>query len=254
MPPARLALLPLALSMGCAEGSAPVGVASAATTVVDDVSPAPRPAPEQAPAVAPVARPAPAEAITLNQAILDEVHAVHAEGAPYVWSKGVNTDGVTQEVWWRGTLLAAPEASGGIHCSGVTFEVYVRALARVVGEDNGPSVEAMKALKEAWYVRDGGEQGPVGALVDAGLGDRVVGLAALQPGDLVQFWRNNGKGHSVVFMGPTRNSDGSVRGLVYWSAQGTSGGIGMRRTSPGPDINQINPNRLYGVRARWPAR
>lgn len=204
------------------------------------------PAPEAAPEAAPAAP------VSLNAAILDILAEYSQETSlPYVWSPHQDTDGVTRELRWQGTLLAAPEAGGGIHCSGITYEVYLRALAAVVGEARGPDAATLLALKETWYVRDGDELGPVDALAKAGLGERVSGLAAFKPGDIVQFWRNNGKGHSVIFINQTRNSDGSVRGMVYWSAQGTSGGIGMRRTSPGPDINQIAPGRLYGVRPIW---
>lgn len=221
--------------------AAPPPVEAAPTLVVVTT---PRPAPEAAPA----------EPVVLNEAILALLPQYSRDGShPYAWSRGVDTDGVSQELRWRGTLLAAPEPGGGIHCSGITYEVYLRALAATVGEERGPDAETLLALKDAWYVRDGGDQGPVGALVSAGLGQRVRGLAALQPGDIVQFWRNSGKGHSVIFVNHTRNSDGSLRGMVYWSAQGTSGGVGMRRVSPGPDINQIAEGRLYGVRPMvWP--
>ena len=210
----------------------------------------------QAPATVAVVPPpeasSPKVTVALNDAIL-RILATYgsAEGHPYAWQRGRDTDGVTQELFWRGTLLAAPEAGGGIHCSGITFEVYLRALAEVVGEEHGPDVETLLAMKNTWYVRDGDTQGPVDALVKAGLGLRRKGLAEFQPGDIVQFWRNNGKGHSVVFINHTWNSDGSLRGMIYWSAQGTSGGVGMRRTSPGPDINQIAPGRLYGVSPIW---
>lgn len=227
-------------SVAATTAAATIAAPQAATLVSQPAIP-----PESAPARAPVAR-------ELNDAILRALRTYSAGAAhPYVWARGVNTDGVTQTLHWRGTLLAAPEADGGVHCSGITYEVYLRALAEVVGEDPGPSAETLLAMKDTWYVRTGDVQGPVSALVDAGLGQRVEGLAALKPGDIVQFWRNNGKGHSVVFINHTRNGDGSLRGMVYWSAQGTSGGIGMRKVSPGPDINQIAEGKLYGVRAVW---
>lgn len=256
----RTALLSLALGalVACGgeagPGTTALGSALAATSLA-----APAPAPPAPAAPAPVvsapAKPAPVASVALNQAILDVVNTYARDGSnPYAWSRGVNTDGVSQELWWRGTLLAAPETGGGIHCSGITYEVYLRALAAAVGEDAGPDAETLLAMKDTWYVRDGNDRGPVAALVEAGLGEAVPGLAGLKPGDLVQFWRNSGKGHSVVFINHTRNSDGSLRGMVYWSAQGTSGGVGMRRVSPGLDVNQIAPDRLYGVRPVWPGR
>lgn len=243
----------LALLAACELGSGP-GTSSLGSA---QAAPLPDPAPSavarvSTPAKTPAPEAAPQVRVPLNEIILDLLGEYSRDGSPpYVWSRGVDTDGVTRQLLWRGTLLAAPESGGGIHCSGITYEVFVRALERAVGQERGPDAETLLALKETWYVRDGNELGPVGALVDAGLGERVRGLADLKPGDIVQFWRNSGKGHSVIFMNHTWNSDSSLRGMVYWSAQGTSGGVGMRRVSPGPDINQIAEGRLYGVRPAW---
>jgi hypothetical protein len=161
---------------------------------------------------------------------------------------------VTRSLLWRGVSLAEPLPDKGIHCSGITFEVYVRALQRAAGEGaSGPSPEELLALKESWYVREeGSDGGPVDALARHGLGQSITDPEQLQPGDFVQWWRNNKKGHSAIFIQHTRNGDGSLRGMVYWSAQGTSKGIGQRRVSIGEDINQITPGRLYGVRALRP--
>lgn len=244
------AALLLTLS-GCGTPAGPpLSVAAAAT-----VTPTPAPAPPAAPVQRPVAHSAPAvEARPLNDLILSVVSQYAADTQhPYVWARGVDTDGVTRELLWQGTVLAEPDADGGIHCSGITYEVYLRALALAGGEERGPDAETLRAMKDTWYVRDGDEQGPVDALVKAGLGDRVSSFAALKPGDIVQFWRNSGKGHSVIFIRHTLNSDGSLHGMIYWSAQGTSGGVGMRRVSAGSDINQITPGRLYGVRALRPS-
>ena len=49
------------------------------------------------------------------------------------------------------------------------------------------------------------------------------------------------------------NTNGTVRGLVFWSAQASSGGIGTRIVSIGASEFQISPGRLYGVRAILPA-
>ena len=236
-----LAVAPLG---GCGGGTAAPGTAIAAPQAVS----APSPEPEEPPRDN-----APVLSLALNDAILAAVRDYARDGShPYAWTNGVDTDGVTRELYWHGTLLAAPQADGGIHCSGITYEVYLRALAAVVGDSGGPDAETLLGLKTAWYVRDGGELEPVAALADAGLGLRLDGLAALKPGDIVQFWRNSGKGHSVIFMDHTRNGDGSLRGMIYWSAQGTSGGIGLRRVALGADEYQIDPSRLYAVRPVWP--
>ena len=77
-----------------------------------------------------------------------------------------------------------------------------------------------------------------------------MAFADLLPGDLVQFWRNSGNGHSAVFVAHTRYRSGALRGLVFWSAQGASEGLGYRMVSFGQGVHQLPAEGgLYGVRA-----
>lgn len=185
----------------------------------------------------------------LNPLVLAELGAMPRDGSlPYVWTPGEHTDGVSAPVSWRGERLATPDAGGGVHCSGVTFEVWVRALAAAVGEGAGPTAAELRALKQTWYNRGGGDGGPVDALVRTGLGTRIHRLEDLRPGDLVQFWRNNGNGHSAIFVDHTRTRTGALRGMVFWSAQSSSQGLGRRYVSVGRGTHQITPGRLHGVR------
>lgn len=191
---------------------------------------------------------------TLNPFILAELRAMPHDGSlPYAWERGQHTDGVSAPLAWRGESLAEPDGSGGVHCSGVTFEVWVRALEAGLGDRPGPSAAQLLRLKEAWYNRAEGDGGPVDALVATGLGLRIKRLEDLRPGDLVQFWRNNGNGHSAVFVDHTRTRSGAIRGMVFWSAQASSQGLGRRYVSVGRSTHQITPGRLYGVRPLVPA-
>jgi len=190
----------------------------------------------------------------LNKLILAELRAMPNDGSlPYAWDRSRHTDGVSTPVAWRGELLAEPDGSGGVHCSGVTFEVWVRALDAGLGGRPGPTAEELRRLKQAWYNRGDSDGGPVDALVAAGLGMPIARLEDLQPGDLVQFWRNNGNGHSAVFVDHTRTRSGAIRGMVFWSAQSSSHGLGRRYVSVGRSTHQITPGRLYGVRPVVPA-
>ncbi|MFT5680471.1 MAG: hypothetical protein ACI8RZ_001377 [Myxococcota bacterium] len=197
----------------------------------------------------------------LNDAILRLIGSYPLDGRyPYGWVRGVDTDGVSQPLTWQGTTLGLPDAAQSVHCSGITFEVYIQALSQAIPE-GGPTGAEVLALKESWYIREEGsvvdstaevQTGPVQALVSRGLGLEVAELADLQPGDFIQFWRNNGNGHSAVFIDHTRYRDGTVRGLVFWSAQGSSEGLGYRRVSIGSGEFQISPGNLFGVRALVP--
>ncbi|MFT4974722.1 MAG: hypothetical protein ACI8S6_000605 [Myxococcota bacterium] len=193
----------------------------------------------------------PAPSVPLNEMILETLGTYPlGDAIPYFWVRGLHTDGVSQLLQWRGEVLAEPSAKPGVHCSGITFEVYVRSLLAVRG-DEGLSADEMRALKVDWYNESGGRGGPVDALVSRGLGAPIDTLEALEPGDLIQIWRNSGNGHSAVFIDHTRRRSGAIRGLVFWSAQSSSEGIGYRRVSIGSDIHQLSPGPegLRGVRA-----
>ena len=209
-------------------------------------------------AVQPVAAPPdpsrPPEA-TLNERILRLVDGYPAGPAhSYGWVRGQDTDGTSVDLIWQGVPLALADSDGSVHCSGITFEVYLRALADALeGGAAAPSAAQLQAIKERWYIRDGSEGGPVDALVEAGLGWRVPTFADLQPGDLVQFWRNSGKGHTAVFLRPRVTGDPNLQSMAYWSAQATSEGLCVRFKSVGDAVDQIATGRLYGVRAIVPA-
>lgn len=168
------------------------------------------------------------------------------DAIPYARDPNQHTDGVSQMLEWQGEVVAKPDE--GVHCSGITFEVYVRALKEGRGEES-LSAERLRSLKDAWYNEGDLRGGPVDALVERGLGEPIAELEALQPGDFVQFWRNNGNGHSAIFVEHTRWRSGALKGIVFWSAQSSSEGIGYRRVSIGDRPEQISPGGLQGVRA-----
>ena len=188
----------------------------------------------------------------LNSHVLALVSSYPLDGRhPYSWHPDRHTDGVSQALSWRGTPLGEPDAERSVHCSGITFEVYIQALSRGLRSE-GPTSATLLELKEDWYIRQGTRSGPVDALVSRGMGLPIERLGDLQPGDFVQFWRNNGNGHSAIFIEHTRYRSGTPRGMVFWSAQGSSGGLGYRRVSLGEGESQIQPESLYGVRAIAP--
>ncbi|MCK6505809.1 hypothetical protein L6R53_20875 [Myxococcota bacterium] len=166
---------------------------------------------------------------------------------PYTWQPGVDTDGTSRDLSFRGVPLARADDDPGVHCSGLTFEVWWTALEQA-GPPDWLTPQDLLALKDRWYVRDGDERGLVGALVDLGLGLPVTDWRALRPGDLVQYWRNSGRGHSAVFLGYRVNADGRPRSMIAWSAQASSEGVGRRYVSVGEGEYQADPHRFYAVR------
>lgn len=191
---------------------------------------------------------------TLNERILRLVDGYPVGPAhSYGWERGEDTDGTSVDLIWQGVPLALADSDGSVHCSGITFEVYLRALADALPAGApAPTAAQLQSIKERWYIRDGNDEGPVDALVQAGLGWRVPSFDDLQPGDLVQFWRNSGKGHTAVFMRRRVTGDPTLQSMAYWSAQATSEGLGVRFKSVGDAVDQIAAGRLYGVRAIVP--
>jgi len=182
----------------------------------------------------------------LNDHVLDIVRGYpFGDVHPYTWTPQVHSDGTTRDLDFRGVALARAHPDGGVHCSGITFEVWMQALERA-GVPSWLTATELLALKHTWYVRDGNPHGPVSALASRGLGVVLQSLDELQPGDFVQFWRNSGKGHSAVFLDHRRRRDGSVRGLAFWSAQSSSEGIGIRFASFGPGEHHLSA--IHGVR------
>ncbi len=187
----------------------------------------------------------------LNKDVLDLVRSYPFGNAhPYVWTPDDHTDGTTRDLNYRGVALARVHASRGVHCSGITFEVWMRALQRV-GVPSWLTPDELLAMKHTWYVRDGNPHGPVSALASRGLGVVLQHLDELQPGDFVQFWRNSRRGHSAVFLDHRRSRDGRAIGLAFWSAQSASNGIGIRFARFGSGADHLSS--LHGVRPVCPA-
>ena len=182
----------------------------------------------------------------LNLHVLDIVRSYpFGDAHPYKWTADKHTDGTTRDLDFQGVSLARANPEGGVHCSGITFEVWLQALERTGVPSWLTSAELLK-IKSTWYVRDGNRQGPVSALASRGLGVELPGIADLEPGDIVQFWRNSGRGHSAIFLDHRRRRDGSVRGLAFWSAQSASDGIGIRYASFGSGADNLAA--IHGVR------
>lgn len=149
--------------------------------------------------------------------------------------------GNTRDLRYAGERLAPGDPLGRCYCSGLTFEVFVRAWQawcaaseREFAIPGLAGVRELRRLQRQWFgdaehVRCSDE-----ALVANGLG-YTVDHADARPGDFVQLWRHSGSGHSAVFLGWVRDEHGDVVGLRYWSTQKATDGIGEREERFGTD-------------------
>lgn len=187
-----------------------------------------------------------------NQVVLDLI-AEYETGGGYSWPAPRGTHGTTRDLT-LGAERIARGSGGPTHCSGLTFEVFWRALERWSGEpsDAGLDPAAARALMRTWFVPDTRGHGPAAALPAHGLGRRIDRLEDARPGDFVQVWMNNGSGHTLIFLDWTRDADGRIVGVRHFSSHPVTDGIGITEREIGSGRRDIDPNTIYIARAEPP--
>jgi hypothetical protein len=177
----------------------------------------------------------------LNYFLLQQAY-VH-EGGSYVLS---STGSPEHLIHNSDTILA--KSKTGSYCSGFTFYLLFNAL-----KENGLlekyTKSDLKRIQKEWYgnTKEAFETQCLYVLEKEKLGRKIEWEEA-EPGDFVQFWRNNKSGHSVLFLGWERDSLGVISGLKYRSSQTKTNGIGDRIEMIGSGSKEINRWRLYIVR------
>ncbi|MFH1745639.1 MAG: phosphodiester glycosidase family protein [Planctomycetota bacterium] len=190
--------------------------------------------------------------------------------------------GVSKTIHYDGQTLLHGN-SKGTYCCGATLETFLDAYCLVhhgVDASAAPGrwfknwpFEQIAALQQGWYGTPKSESDPLipaefrktilerqvcNVLQWAKLGTPVTDYRLLRRGDFVQFWRQSGSGHSVIFWGRDRDKDGRER-LWYWSSQRkprykypqTAGDEPV--ALPGWGLNweyvddEIDPARIHGV-------
>ncbi len=190
-----------------------------------------------------------------NTTTMNLLEAYPTDGThDYAWDGSYA--GTTQDIWYLDTLVAEANAARSCYCVGITWELYMRAYQRILGGSdaylNDMDVDELYEFRTDWYVRDLWGAGASEAMELRGLGEEVTDLEDVQPGDFVQFWRNSGSGHSVVFIDWERNGDGDIDGIYYWSCQGSTDGLGYVSEYFGSGSSSIDPGYLFVGRAWMP--
>ncbi len=172
----------------------------------------------------------------LNPYVLSVIKTYPTGRYPYLLNTDyANYNGVTENISYQGQLLlkAHPSGNKASHCSGITFEVFFKAMQqrnREVGlstsDFNGMNREQMKDFMLTWYVANGSKAvSNIAVAVERyGLGKQIHRLEQAKAGDFVDISRENWTGHTVVLINWIWK-DGKIIGLKYWSSQGTTNGI-----------------------------
>lgn len=165
--------------------------------------------------------------MTLNKAILESVTKLNEhKGKGYKWNNSL--DGSIGDVLWENKIILKGNPENFTYCCGLTLQAYLMACTAVDKHLGNPS--DVLAIKRKWFIMDSVQpiyenKGPVDALEPKGHGREVM-IEEAEPGDLVQLWRKNGSGHSVIFI--QSFTENGVKALKYWSTQPSTQGIGYR--------------------------
>lgn len=132
--------------------------------------------------------------------------------------------GVLETIKHQGSVIL-PASEGGSYCCGFTFEVAMK-VAQERGLLAGKSVAQVRKFQRQWYGSEEGSEWRQVALAVEELGiGREIDFEDTQPGDFVAYHRTGGIGHSVVFLGWIKSSDGEIIGLRYRSSQPNTDGV-----------------------------
>lgn len=190
---------------------------------------------------------------SFNDRVLELARA-YPKGGGYAWPAPKGTHGTTRDLVIDGERIARASPNG-THCSGLTFEVFWRALEELPGGPAGVGLTPERATKllRTWFVPKDRGKGPAEALPAFGLGARIRDLDDARPGDFLQVWMNNGRGHTAIFLGWIRDEAGHIVASRHWSTHPVTGGIGIEERAIGDGPRDIDPDAIYIARAAPPA-
>ncbi|WP_214658881.1 hypothetical protein [Candidatus Formimonas warabiya] len=177
---------------------------------------------------------------TLNSYVLDVIDTYAGGYYPYLLNDDyANYNGVTENLYYQGKVLlkADPGGSKASFCSGITFEVFFKAmqnrnieLGLSPDDFNGMSFDQLFDFALTWYAATGNkETSNVSIAVEKyGIGKRITDLEDARAGDFIDVSRENYTGHTAVFLNWLRDQNGRIIGFKYWSSQESTKGISYK--------------------------
>lgn len=197
---------------------------------------------------------------SMNRALVEQLRTYPTDGTfTYLWSGGGY--GVTQNIYYLGTLIAPKPTGNTTYCSGLAFDQFVTAYnnyntAWGHSKIGTMTVTDMRNFRVIWYGAGTTDTERLSTLAvpQYNLGVQITDWEEAQEGDACQLWRWSTSGHNPVFIAWVRDNTGKITGVRYWGSQGSTNGIGYREESFGATSADggINPARFYLARARKP--
>ncbi len=168
----------------------------------------------------------------------------------YFWPKGGAWRGCTKNLIYAGATVCEGDPQRRAYCCGLTFEVFLDAWQLWCRRVARPyrirdwDVSKVRQLQSDWFGSADDRTCVRTAIVKNGLGTEIKDWNAARPGDFIQFWRNGGSGHSVIFREWKKAGD-RITGLVYWSTQKSTKGIGTNTEMFGTGSHDLKRDEFY---------
>ena len=181
---------------------------------------------------------------SLNAEFLSQAN-FYPNGGEYIWSSTG-----CPEALKHGNDTLLKRSKSGTFCSGFTCTVFFKVM-QSYGCFDTLSLQALRSIQQDWYgnTNAAAETQCLHVLEKWKWGQKV-NLEDALPGDFLQFWRNNNTGHSALFLGWERDSQGNITGIRYRSSQKRTNGIGEMTEPVGAGSRALNPKRIYLCRVR----
>lgn len=194
---------------------------------------------------------------SMNKAVVTQMESYPTDGTfSYLWGGG--GFGVTQNVYYKGTLIAPKPSGDTTYCSGLAFETAVIPFNQYNATYGHSSIGNiltsgnMSAFRIRWYgASSPAEKLAAQAIPEWGVGVEITDWEEAQEGDFVQLWRHSSSGHNPLFVSWRRNSSGTITGCNYWGSQPGTNGIGYAGENFGTS-SAMNRDRFYIGRMRKP--
>jgi hypothetical protein len=215
-----------------------------------------------------------------NQYVLEVLKEYPTDGThAYDWpkpSQGKDPyDGCTMDIYYQGQKILRGNGKGSTFCCGLTLEVFLKASERYLSRNQKTPLPAatdttrdgfqltqdignlnagnFDEFKKQWFCVAVHSPGPGDALQTFGLGTVITDWKKAKAGDFVQIWRNNGSGHSVIFIEWVYGPQKEIKGIKYWSTQ-TKTGIAYATEYFGTTGRTIDRLNTFISRATYPVK
>ncbi len=191
-----------------------------------------------------------------NALVLEQIDRFPTDGSyAYYWPPDGDWYGNPDDVWYRGDLFEQGDPENRSYCVGLTLQLLLHGYQSVEGVDaalNDIAFADLDEFRTVWFVEELYGAGSVDALEAYGIGERVTDWEDIEPGDVLQFWRQSGSGHNNFFIDWVYDDGGEIIGLTYWSTQGSTDGIGYNTEYFGSTGSKIDPNYFFAGRIYMP--